>query len=159
IVDHDVDAAERRVTLRDEIPGVRILAEVGGNGDDLAAGCLRDLGGGRLERLLAPGADRDVDAFLRQRPRKCPSPAPAAAGHQRGLAFELQVHVDLLVTLQRIGNHAGLCAIQRPASAAENRSASAAFTAAGSSLLMVWPARGITSSAAVGAVRLMNTLP
>src|SRR5262249_60997806 len=53
----------------------------------------------------------------------------------------------------------GLWASQRPASAAANSSASAAFTAAGSSLLMVWPARGVTRSAAVGAGRLWKKLP
>ena len=37
----------------------------------------------------------------------------------------------------------GLCANQVPASAAANKSASAALNAAGSSLVMVWPARGI----------------
>ena len=40
----------------------------------------------------------------------------------------------------------GLCASQRPLSAAANSSASAALTASGSSLVMVWPERGITRS-------------
>ena len=43
-----------------------------------------------FERLLAAGADRDVDAFLRQCERDAFADALAAAGHQRGLAFELE---------------------------------------------------------------------
>src|SRR5260221_242038 len=110
--------------------------------------------------LAAPGAICDVDAFARKRAGNAFADAGAATGHQRGLAVELKVHVGLLVR-SYLGSaaHADLCASQRPASAAEKSSASAAFTAAGSSLLMVWPECGNTSSAAVGAVRLIKRLP
>ena len=128
IVDHDVDAAERLDALRDEIPGVGVFAQIGRDGDDLAPGCLGDLLRGGLERLLAARADGDVDAFLGQRQRDALADAFAAAGDQRGLAFELEVHRNAPFEILY-----GLCASQRPASAAANRSASAALNAAGSS--------------------------
>src|SRR5215475_13506144 len=110
--------------------------------------------------ITPPGANGDIDSFFRQRAGDAFADARAAARDQRGLALELKVHVGLLVRFALVGSaQADLCASQRPASAAEKSSASAAFTVAGSSLLMVWPARGTTRSAAVGAVRLMNTLP
>src|SRR5262249_51236812 len=154
VVDHDVDSTERLVPLLDEVPGIGVLGEVGRDGNDLALGLGSDLGRGLLERLLAACADGDIHAFFRERESNAFADPFAAAGDQRRLAIELKVHVGLLSS-----GHAGRCASQRPASAAANNSASAAFTAAGSSLLMVWPARGTTKSAAVGAVRLRNTLP
>src|SRR5499426_1516977 len=160
IVDHDIDAAERLVGLRDEILGVGVFAEIGRDRHDPAVGFPRDLGRRLFERLLAPRADGDIDAFSRQGAGDAFADARAAAGDQRRLALEFKVHVDLLVRSAPQGSaQADLCASQRPASAAANSSASAAFTVAGSSLWMVWPARGTTRSAAVGAVRLMNTLP
>ena len=92
IVDHDVDAAERLVGLLDEVLGVVVLAQIGGDRHDLAAGRLGDLLRGGFERLLAPRADRDVDAFLGERERDALADAFAAAGDQRGLALELEVH-------------------------------------------------------------------
>src|SRR5262249_47469517 len=174
IVDHDIDAAERLVGLRDEILGVGVFAEIGRDRHDPAVGFPRDLGRRLFERLLSPRADGDIAALSRpgagetlSRARASArgggdafAVAAAAAGDQRRLALEFKVHVDLLVRSAPQGSaQADLCASQRPASAAANSSASAAFTVAGSSLLMVWPARGTTRSAAVGAVRLMNTLP
>ena len=54
------------------------------------------------------------------------------------LPVKLKVHVDLpMVRVLDVCAQAALWASQRPASAAENSSAKAAFTAAGSSLLMV----------------------
>ena len=88
VVDHDVDAAERLVALLDEVLGIGVLAQIGGDGDDLAAGRLRDLLGGGFERLLAARADGDVDALLRQRQGDAFADAFAAAGHQRRLAVE-----------------------------------------------------------------------
>ena len=92
IVDHDVDAAERLVGGVDKVLGVGIFPQIGGNRDDLAAGFLRYLFRRGLERLLAARADRDIDAFLGQQKRIALADAFAAAGHQRGLAFEFQVH-------------------------------------------------------------------
>src|SRR5215208_6023699 len=155
IVDHDVHAAERLVPLLDEVLGIGVFGEIGRDGDDLAVSFPGDLGGGGFEHVLAPGADRDIYPLFRQRAGDAFADPLAAAGYQRGLACELKVHVELLMMNYVVG----LWASQRPASAAENSSASAAFTAAGSSLLMVWPARGMTRSAAVGAVRLRKTLP
>ena len=92
IVDHDVDAAERLGALLDEALGVGVLTQIGGNGHDLAAGFLGDFVRRGFERFLAPGADRDIDAFLGERAGDALANAFAAAGHQRGLALELEVH-------------------------------------------------------------------
>src|SRR5947209_2107133 len=94
IVDHDVDAAERLGALLDEAPGVGVLPQIGRNSHDLAAGFLRNFCRRGLERLLAPRADRDVDAFLRQHPCDALADAFATAGDERGLALELEVHRD-----------------------------------------------------------------
>ena len=73
------------------------LRRSAGIGDDLAVGRVGDLGCGRFEQLLAPRADRDVDALLGERERDALADTFAAAGHQRGLALKLKVHVDLLL--------------------------------------------------------------
>ena len=96
VVDHDVDAAERLVRLLDEVLGVGVLAQVGRDGDDLAVGRARDLGGGGFQHVLAARADRDIDALLGEREGDALADALAAAGDERGLAVELQVHVSLL---------------------------------------------------------------
>ena len=59
---------------------------------------LGDLGGRRFQHVLAPRADRDVDAFLGERERDALADALAAAGHQRGLALKLKVHLGLLLS-------------------------------------------------------------
>src|SRR6185437_11983822 len=92
IIDHDVDAAERLGALLDEILGVGVFAQIGGDGDDLAAGLFGDLLGGGFEWLLAARTDGDIDAFARQRQRNTFADAFAAAGDQRGLDLEFEVH-------------------------------------------------------------------
>src|SRR5262249_60027568 len=72
-------------------------AEIGRDGHQAAVSFARDLGRRLLERLFAPRADRDVDAFPRKRAGNAFADADAAAGHQCGLAVELKVHVGLLV--------------------------------------------------------------
>ena len=92
VVDHDIDAAERLVALLDEGLRIGVLAQIGGDGDDLAAGRLAQSPWRRL-----PAAPCGARRWRRQRP---PSPAPcnaladalAAAGHQRRLALKFQVH-------------------------------------------------------------------
>jgi hypothetical protein len=96
IVDHDVDAPERLRALLDEILGIGVLGEIGRDRDDLAVGFPGDLGGRRLEHVLAPRAHRDVDAFLGERARNALADPLAAAGHQRRLAIELKVHLHSL---------------------------------------------------------------
>src|SRR4029079_19696651 len=68
-IDHDVDAPERLVNLLNGDTGVLIFAEIGCNGDDLASRLLGDFTRRRVERLLAPRADRNIDAFFRQSQR------------------------------------------------------------------------------------------
>src|SRR5262249_46543401 len=92
IVDQDVDAGERLMTFLDEILGIGILGQIGGNGDDLASGLLGDLCRGGLELVLAARAYGNVDAFTRQRSGDAFADALATAGHERRLAFELKVH-------------------------------------------------------------------
>src|SRR4029079_17611581 len=67
IVDHDVDATERLATLLDEILRVRVLAQVRRYRHDLASRFLGNFIRRRFERFLPPGADRNIDAFARQR--------------------------------------------------------------------------------------------
>src|SRR5215475_12757414 len=102
IVDHDVAAAERLVGLLDEVLGVLVLAQVGGDRHDLAAGRLGDLLRDGIERFLAARADRDIDAFFCERQRDALADAFAAAGHQRGLSFELEIHAAPLRFVGRL---------------------------------------------------------
>ena len=95
--------------------------------------CFGDFLRGGLERLLAARADGDVDAFLGQRQRDALADAFAAAGDQRGLAFELEVHRDPPEFISVCAPASGRL---RPTA---NSSASAALNAAGSSVGTLWP--------------------
>src|SRR6185437_5193219 len=99
IVDHDVDASESLVALLYEVLRVLVLAKVGRNGDDLAPGCLGNFSGRCFKRFLAARAHRDIDAFFGQRQCNALTDAFAAAGDQRRLAFELEVHCYPLVVV------------------------------------------------------------
>ena len=83
--------------LFDEVLGVAVFAQVAGDRNDLAAGFLGDFLGRGFERLHAPRADRDVDAFLGERERDALADAFTAAGDQRGFAFELEIHRRILL--------------------------------------------------------------
>ena len=100
IVDHDVDAAERLVTLLDEGSWRRRpCARSAGIGTILRPVARGDLLGGGFQRLLAARADGDIDAFLGQRYRDAFADAFAAAGHQRRLAVKLEIHCFLLANV------------------------------------------------------------
>ncbi len=75
--------------VRDAIGG----REIGGNRKNsiLLGGDAPELGGRRLERLLAASANRDQAAFLHQRSRARQSDAPARAGDDGDLAGQLKV--------------------------------------------------------------------
>ena len=47
----------------DETPGVGLAREIGVNCEHLAAARAANLFGGLFQRLLAPGADREIAAF------------------------------------------------------------------------------------------------
>ena len=68
--------------------------QVGGDGDDLDAGRLRNLGAGAFKHVARAGNDREVDAFARQRQRAGLAEAAARAADQRGLASYAEVHVS-----------------------------------------------------------------
>jgi hypothetical protein len=72
---------------------VVVVSQVGRDRNDLAAGGFGDFACGGFEHILSPRADRDVDAFLGKRQRDALADALAAAGDERGLALQLQVHV------------------------------------------------------------------
>src|SRR5262245_9951550 len=115
IVDHDVDPAERLMALLDEVFRVLVLTQVGGDRDNFATGRLGDFAGSRVQRLLAPCANSDIDAFLRQSQRNPLPDAFAAASDQRGLALELEVHRSLPVFSVACARASGL--LQHPQTA------------------------------------------
>ncbi len=80
------------VTLLDEVFRVGVLTQIGGDCDNLAVGGARNFAGGGFQRLFAPRAHRDVDAFFRQSQRYALADAFTAAGHQCRLALKLEVH-------------------------------------------------------------------
>ncbi len=67
--------------------------EVAGNGRDLDAGCLRNLGAGAFERVAGAGNNGQIDAFARQRKSAGFAEPAARAAHQRGLALDAEVQV------------------------------------------------------------------
>ena len=92
IVDQNVDPSERGVCFLDEAFGVGTAGQVGGDGNDLAAGFLGDFGGGGFERFFPPRADSHVDTFASQRARDRLADAFAGAGDDRFLVFHRQIH-------------------------------------------------------------------
>jgi len=92
IIDQDVDATEVTRGCGDELLSVLALGEIGGNGQDLPSGFAADLVRRRFERFLAARADRDVRPLARQRAGDALADAETAAGDQRDLARQLQIH-------------------------------------------------------------------
>ena len=68
--------------------------------DDATAGLVRETGGGGIGRGHVAGDDRHVGAFTRELARNRLADAAAAAGHDGGLACELEIH-DCLPRLVR----------------------------------------------------------
>src|SRR5438105_569403 len=92
VVHQDIDAPEMLVRALDEVARIGFLGEVRRDREHLAAALLANLFRRRVERLLAPRAHRDVAAFARQSARDALADSFAAAGDERDLALELQVH-------------------------------------------------------------------
>ena len=69
-----------------------VVAGVHHDGDDLAAGLGGDLGGGGVQPVLGAGGQHDVGALLGELDGDGLADAAAAAGDERYLPFELQVH-------------------------------------------------------------------
>ena len=91
-VHEDVDATAQLPHRFGHGPArLSVAGGVGADADDLAAGLGGQLGGRRRECLRVAGQQRDVCAFLRQHARDGLADASAAAGHERPLAFELQI--------------------------------------------------------------------
>src|SRR5947208_2702324 len=96
VVDVHVDPPEARGRRVDDALDVVGPREVSGHSEDLRAGRPRQLLGRGFERGLVPGADRHPDAFLGEPERDRLADALAAAGDQRRLSLQAEVHVRLL---------------------------------------------------------------
>jgi len=71
----------------DKILGIDRFGQVSRDRDNLLAGFLGDLCSGRLQRLFAPRADRDIDAFAREAECDRLANALASARDEGGLSF------------------------------------------------------------------------
>src|SRR5262249_53067485 len=91
-VHEDVDPPEVPRSAVHEALRVLAACQVGGNGEDLPAGFATDLLGRRLEHVLAPRTDRDVRALAREHAGDAFADPETAAGHERHVAAELQIH-------------------------------------------------------------------
>src|SRR5262249_21744816 len=80
------------VRLLDEIFRVRVLRQIRRDGNDLAVRLPGNRRGRFLEWARPARADRNVDPFTREANRDTAADALAAAGHQRGLAVEPEIH-------------------------------------------------------------------
>ncbi len=89
----DVDAAAQRLHGFDDAALHRgIVGGVGAHAHHTSAGERGELARAGAQRLLATCQQRHVGAFLRQHAGNRLADAAAAAGHQRALAVQLQVH-------------------------------------------------------------------
>src|SRR5262249_21294580 len=96
VVDEHVDPAQARGRRIDDALDVVGPREVAGHREHLGAGRARELAGRRLERGLVPRADRPLHAFLSEPERDRLADTLAAAGDQRRLSLQAEVHVRLL---------------------------------------------------------------
>ena len=109
VVDQDVDAAELGDGRRHRRLDLRLVAQVGGEGQGAAAVGF-DLGGGGVDRAGQPGMgfgrlgeDRHVRAVARRPPGDRQPDAAAAAGHHQSLALECHRFPLYAVRFHRAG--------------------------------------------------------
>ena len=87
-----IGAAELPHGLGHGRPHLLVAGGVGADADHLAPGLRRQFGGRGGERLRVARQQRHVGAFLRQHARDGLADAAAAAGDERALALEFEVH-------------------------------------------------------------------
>ena len=92
VVDEDVDGAQPVERRLGDARRRALLHEVLDDQHRLGAARGHDLAGQLLEQLGAPRDDSQAHALARQRQGDAAADADAGAGHQRGLAFETEVH-------------------------------------------------------------------
>ena len=85
-------AAELLCRLGDHAVHLLLAGDIGREGKDAPVRFGSQLPRRRLESLLVARHDRHIDAFARQFPRDGFADAPAAAGHDRMLALQSEVH-------------------------------------------------------------------
>jgi hypothetical protein len=99
------------------------LLVTGREGNDAPVRFGSQLSRRRLESLLVPRHDRHIDPFARQLPRDGFTDAPAAAGDDRLLALQSEVHGTL--SLWRRGRdllpHGPLFSLTHPGASTEKR--------------------------------------
>src|SRR6266851_62852 len=86
IVDQDVDMAHRRLGLAEEAVGRFRIGEIGGE----RVRAFAEFGGKRGKRGAASPGKRDRGALAMERPADRAADPPGGAGHQRGLAGEVE---------------------------------------------------------------------
>jgi hypothetical protein len=101
VVYQDIDAAERGVTLLDEILRIGRLGQIGWYRHDFSVRLPRDLCGGSFQLLLAPRADRDIDALARQGKSDRLADTLARSGDECRLAIHLEIHADFSLVSNR----------------------------------------------------------
>ena len=99
VIDQNIHPAETRDRLADQLLAVLVGCDIHRNGERLRADLSDQLGGLR-ERLRAARADHHLRALPRQPDRRRPSDALAAAGDDRDLALESELH-DILLWFRR----------------------------------------------------------
>src|SRR5262252_4510825 len=92
VVDQNIDAPKRGVRLLDKSLSIGRLGQIGRYGDDFAVCLARNLRRRCLERLLAPRADRDIDALASQGKGDCFSNPGTSAGDECCLPGHLEIH-------------------------------------------------------------------
>src|SRR5262249_61746657 len=83
VVDHDIDTSKRLGALLDEISGVRVRAQIGGNGGESSPPLLVDVFRGGVDRALSARADGACDGVPVHAPLSPRLPPPLAPRHPR----------------------------------------------------------------------------
>jgi hypothetical protein len=97
VVDEDVDAPQALSRGRHHPLDLHQLGQVRRDHHDVLLPPLADFGGDAIEPGLLARADRHPRALGGEPERDRPPDSLAAAGHQRRLAFQFEVHRDVLL--------------------------------------------------------------
>ena len=94
VVDQNIDAPKRRVSLLDKSRRIGRLCQISRYGDDFAVCLARNLGCRFFQRLLATRADCDIDPLASQGKGDRLADTGARPGYECRLAVHLEIHAD-----------------------------------------------------------------
>src|SRR5271155_2537443 len=92
VVNENIDAPQRRVSILDKILSIDRLGQISWYGDDSAVCLARNLGRRCFQRLLAARADCDIDTLASQGKSDRLADSSARSGDECRLPVHLKIH-------------------------------------------------------------------